>query len=42
MKWKRWIIPTLVGTAVVAAVAWGLRPQPVMVETAEVKRARYA
>ena len=39
MKWKRWIIPTLVGTAVVAAVAWGLRPQPVMVETAEVKRA---
>jgi HlyD family secretion protein len=39
MKWKRWIIPTLIGAAVIAAVAWGLRPQPVMVETAEVKRA---
>jgi HlyD family secretion protein len=39
MKWKRWIIPTLSGVAVVAAVAWGVRPQPVLVEAAEVKRA---
>ncbi len=38
MRWKRWIIPVLLGLAVVAAIAWGLRPQPAVVDTAEVKR----
>ncbi|MGH9629532.1 MAG: efflux RND transporter periplasmic adaptor subunit [Bryobacteraceae bacterium] len=38
MRWKRWIIPVLIGLALIAALAWGLRPQPVLVEIAEVKR----
>lgn len=35
----RWMIPLLIVGAVVAAVVWGLRPQPVLVEAAEVVRA---
>jgi HlyD family secretion protein len=38
LVWKRWSIPLLIAGAVIAALAWGLRPQPVLVETAEVKR----
>jgi HlyD family secretion protein len=37
-RWKRWVVPLLILAGVVAAVAWGLRPQPVLVETAAVTR----
>lgn len=37
MRWKRWIVPVLLGVAVAAAIAWGLRPQPVLVDTTVVR-----
>ena len=38
MGWKRWILIGVVLAAVVLAVVFGFREQPVIVETAQVKR----
>lgn len=38
MRWKRWVFPLLIAVTVIGALAWGLRPQPVLAETVQVKR----
>lgn len=39
MRWKRWLGIAMVAAAVIALVAYGFRPQPALVDAAEVRKA---